>query len=86
MDIADPGSVQAAFDELAPWAVVNAAEYVRVDEAERESEVCRRWRRRSLVTYMSAGFHRTMRYNQHRRVSFNLVDVSFKLLRVKLID
>jgi dTDP-4-dehydrorhamnose reductase len=42
MDIADPGSVQAAFDQFAPWAVVNAAGYVRVDEAEREREVCRR--------------------------------------------
>jgi dTDP-4-dehydrorhamnose reductase len=42
MDIAEPGSVQAAFDELAPWAVVNAAGYVRVDEAERNSEICRR--------------------------------------------
>jgi dTDP-4-dehydrorhamnose reductase len=30
MDIADPASVQAALDRFRPWAVVNAAGYVRV--------------------------------------------------------
>jgi dTDP-4-dehydrorhamnose reductase len=40
MDIADPASVASALDEWRPWAVVNAAGYVRVDDAERESEKC----------------------------------------------
>ncbi|HZY16937.1 MAG TPA: family 1 glycosylhydrolase [Ramlibacter sp.] len=34
MDIADPASVRAALDRWQPWAVVNTAGYVRVDDAE----------------------------------------------------
>ncbi len=34
LDIADPASVQAALERWQPWAVVNAAGYVRVDDAE----------------------------------------------------
>ncbi len=41
MDITDPASVQEVLTELNPWAVVNAAGYVRVDDAEREPELCR---------------------------------------------
>jgi dTDP-4-dehydrorhamnose reductase len=40
LDIADPASVEAALDEFEPWAIVNAAGYVRVDDAEREPEAC----------------------------------------------
>jgi dTDP-4-dehydrorhamnose reductase len=40
MDIADVSSVAAAIDRYRPWAVVNAAGYVRVDEAHREREAC----------------------------------------------
>jgi dTDP-4-dehydrorhamnose reductase len=42
MDIADAPSVAALLDEASPWAVVNAAGYVRVDDAERERELCMR--------------------------------------------
>jgi dTDP-4-dehydrorhamnose reductase len=42
MDISDPGAVRAAAARWKPWAVVNAAGYVRVDDAERERAVCRR--------------------------------------------
>lgn len=42
MDIADPRSVEAALDRYQPWAVVNTAGYVRVDDAEREPERCMR--------------------------------------------
>lgn len=42
MDIADPASVEAALQAHRPWAVTNAAGYVRVDDAEREPERCRR--------------------------------------------
>jgi dTDP-4-dehydrorhamnose reductase len=42
MDIADAGSVARAFERFEPWAVVNAAGYVRVDDAEREPELCMR--------------------------------------------
>jgi dTDP-4-dehydrorhamnose reductase len=40
MDITDAASVNAVFAELKPWGVVNAAGYVRVDDAEREPHVC----------------------------------------------
>jgi len=42
LDIADRDSVAAALDEIRPWAVVNAAGYVRVDDAERELVRCLR--------------------------------------------
>jgi dTDP-4-dehydrorhamnose reductase len=42
MDIADVASVEAALARRRPWAVVNAAGYVRVADAERESERCYR--------------------------------------------
>jgi dTDP-4-dehydrorhamnose reductase len=42
MDIADPDSVSAALGRYEPWAIVNAAGYVRVDDAEREVERCMR--------------------------------------------
>ena len=41
MDITDKESVDTALKELQPWAVVNAAGYVRVDDAQREVEACR---------------------------------------------
>jgi dTDP-4-dehydrorhamnose reductase len=40
MDIADRDSVERALSEHEPWAIVNAAGYVRVDDAEREPERC----------------------------------------------
>lgn len=42
LDIAAPESVAAALDRHEPWAVVNAAGYVRVDDAERDVERCLR--------------------------------------------
>ncbi|MDT5293809.1 MAG: dTDP-4-dehydrorhamnose reductase [Acidobacteriota bacterium] len=42
LDIADAEQMSRVLDELGPWAVVNTAGYVRVDEAEREPELCRR--------------------------------------------
>jgi dTDP-4-dehydrorhamnose reductase len=40
MDITDLNSVRTVLDEVKPWAVVNAAGYVKVDEAEYEKEQC----------------------------------------------
>jgi dTDP-4-dehydrorhamnose reductase len=40
LDIADPTSVAGALDAHRPWAVVNAAGYVRVDDAERDQQRC----------------------------------------------
>jgi dTDP-4-dehydrorhamnose reductase len=42
MDIADPYSVDTALALHGAWAIVNAAGYVRVDEAERDAERCLR--------------------------------------------
>lgn len=40
MDIANPKSVREAIRSCNPWAIVNAAGYVRVDEAEGNAEQC----------------------------------------------
>lgn len=42
LDISSPESVRLILDELRPWALVNTAGYVRVDEAEREPDACAR--------------------------------------------
>jgi dTDP-4-dehydrorhamnose reductase len=42
MDIADRESVAAAINHYQPWAVINAAGYVRVDDAEKDRESCLR--------------------------------------------
>ena len=42
MDIADAASVESCLARLDPWAVVNTAGYVRVDDAEAEPERCYR--------------------------------------------
>ncbi|HYE99381.1 MAG TPA: family 1 glycosylhydrolase [Planctomycetota bacterium] len=42
LDIADPASVAAALERHRPWAVVNAAGYVRVDAAESDADRCYR--------------------------------------------
>jgi dTDP-4-dehydrorhamnose reductase len=40
LDIISPVSVEKALDTIRPWAVVNAAGYVRVDEAESDAGQC----------------------------------------------
>jgi dTDP-4-dehydrorhamnose reductase len=42
LDIAEPESVKAAVERFEPWAIINAAGYVRVDDAENEVERCMR--------------------------------------------
>ncbi len=42
VDIADPARVDAMLRRLRPWAIVNAAGYVRVDDAEEQPDACRR--------------------------------------------
>ena len=42
LDIADLSAVEAACAEINPWAIVNGAGYVRVDEAERQRTQCMR--------------------------------------------
>lgn len=40
LNIEDPAGVRAAVDRYRPWAVINAAGYVRVADAEREPDRC----------------------------------------------
>jgi dTDP-4-dehydrorhamnose reductase len=40
MNITDIHSVEQTLNELQPWAVINTAGYVRVDDAEREPHLC----------------------------------------------
>jgi dTDP-4-dehydrorhamnose reductase len=42
MDIADPQAVGAVLRQCRPWALINAAGYVRVADADREAERCNR--------------------------------------------
>jgi dTDP-4-dehydrorhamnose reductase len=42
MDIAEAASVQATLAIIKPWAVINAAGCVRVDDAERHPDLCKR--------------------------------------------
>jgi dTDP-4-dehydrorhamnose reductase len=42
LDIADPYSVEEAIRVYKPWAIINAAGYVRVDEAENDTNQCYR--------------------------------------------
>lgn len=42
MDIGDPRSVEAALDAHRPWAVINAAGFVRVAQAAQQAEQCYR--------------------------------------------
>ena len=42
IDIADAARVDAVVRDVKPWAVVNAAGYVRVDDAEHDYEACHR--------------------------------------------
>jgi dTDP-4-dehydrorhamnose reductase len=46
LDITDPGAIARALTRARPWAVVNAAGYVRVDIAENDRERC--WRANCL--------------------------------------
>jgi dTDP-4-dehydrorhamnose reductase len=50
LDIADRGMAREVVDRLQPWAVVNAAGYARVDDAEREPERCFRENRDGPAT------------------------------------
>ncbi len=40
LDLCAPGAAGTALDRLKPWAVVNAAGYVRVDDAEADAAAC----------------------------------------------
>jgi dTDP-4-dehydrorhamnose reductase len=39
-DICDPGSIESSIAQYRPWAIINAAGFVRVDDAESETAAC----------------------------------------------
>ncbi|HUC83175.1 MAG TPA: family 1 glycosylhydrolase [Flavisolibacter sp.] len=39
-NITDPSSIEEAIEKFKPWAIINTAGYVRVDDAEREFDKC----------------------------------------------
>jgi len=54
LDVTDRRAADALFASLQPWAVINAAGYVRVDEAEHEPDRCRRENVDGAVTIAAA--------------------------------
>lgn len=42
MDIADPESIERSLEKSKPWAIINTAGYVKVDQAESEKDLCYR--------------------------------------------
>jgi dTDP-4-dehydrorhamnose reductase len=54
LDITDRREADALFGALQPWAVINAAGFVRVDEAEHEPDRCRRENVVGAVTVAAA--------------------------------
>ena len=54
LDLASPGSAERALAETQPWAVVNTAGYVRVDDAELQPELCFRENRDGAATLAHA--------------------------------
>jgi dTDP-4-dehydrorhamnose reductase len=40
LDITNQSQIEATLDRLTPWVVINAAGYVRVDDAERDRDTC----------------------------------------------
>jgi dTDP-4-dehydrorhamnose reductase len=54
VDIADAPAVLKMLEECTPWAVVNAAGYVRVDDAEADCEVCLRVNTTGAATVAAA--------------------------------
>ena len=61
--IDDPASVAAALDRHKPWAVVNAAGWVRVDDAETAREACFRANTEGAVNLARACAERGIRYS-----------------------
>jgi dTDP-4-dehydrorhamnose reductase len=50
LDVCDPTAVARVLDEVRPWTVVNAAGYVRVDDAEIDADACHQLNVRAAAT------------------------------------
>lgn len=54
LDLCAPDTVRTALDDLRPWAVINAAGWVRVDDAEADPEGCLAVNHRGAATLAAA--------------------------------
>ena len=61
LDVTDARAVSRALDRVRPWAVINAAGYVRVDDAEADQERCRQVNTRAAQELAEACARRTIR-------------------------
>jgi dTDP-4-dehydrorhamnose reductase len=61
LDIAESASIADTLDRYRPWAVINAAGYVRVDAAETDEERCRRENTRGPTALANACATRGLR-------------------------
>jgi dTDP-4-dehydrorhamnose reductase len=61
LDITDRQALAAALARVQPWAIINAAGYVRVDEAEADQEQCRRTNTLGPQRLAEACFRRGLR-------------------------
>lgn len=62
MDITDMDSIAATLGRLGPWAVINTAGYVRVDDAETDQEKCFRENTEGAVNMARACAERGVQY------------------------
>lgn len=62
LDLEAPESIGCALDRAAPWAVINAAGWVRVDDAERDADACMRANRDGSVALAVACAARGIHY------------------------
>jgi len=62
LDISSRSSIEAVIEEMRPWAVVNAAGYVRVDEAESDADACLRLNTDAPATLAAACAERGVRF------------------------
>ncbi|HYY55574.1 MAG TPA: family 1 glycosylhydrolase [Candidatus Dormibacteraeota bacterium] len=62
LDAADADAVRRTLNDVRPWAVINAAGHVRVDDAERDERACRRANVDGATALAEAAAARGIRY------------------------
>lgn len=62
VDITSPDDIARAVDALDPWAIVNAAGYVRVDDAEDDAGTCFAWNTKGARLLAEACARRGLRF------------------------
>src|SRR3546814_10212209 len=86
LDLTAPETVAAALDRIAPWAVVNAAGWVRVDEAETARDACLTANARGAVALAKACGDRgvaSLRSAEHTSALPSLMRISYAVFCLK---